>query len=413
MYTFAKGDKIASDNGESYRYERVLSAGGQGEVHVVTDPRSRSPLALKLFNESHRTRDTAKRVRFLTGEELEKSCSVLKGPLRPFRSRHGVGYVASWSEGEPMDGFLASGLATFGQCLQAAAALAHAVAELHVRGIAHGDLQDQNILLWVNGDVVEVSVIDMDNFHASDQPKPPCKGQLLYMAPEIRNDGAMPSIPGDLFALGILMHELLLLFHPFLEEGMSSDEFHQRVSAGCWTHPDHPRSAGAGGYPVGILDSSLSTLLRRALHPDPANRPAASDWRSALNAAMFKVYECGGCGCPIVIDTSKTLCPGCGEPYPKLRISTHHGYSRVVDGGSVPMGRADLGSNKLISRRQAIFRRIGPETYVECCGVNPTQRKTPGGWIALPQNKPVLLRAGDRLRFADDRAAEIRLTETT
>jgi pSer/pThr/pTyr-binding forkhead associated (FHA) protein len=53
------------------------------------------------------------------------------------------------------------------------------------------------------------------------------------------------------------------------------------------------------------------------------------------------------------------------------------------------------------SGRHAIFRRIGPETWIESQGSNGTYRWTGSGWARLPDRKRLLVQSGDRLRLGD------------
>jgi len=49
----------------------------------------------------------------------------------------------------------------------------------------------------------------------------------------------------------------------------------------------------------------------------------------------------------------------------------------------------------------AVFRRIGPQTWMESVGRNGTWRWSGSQWIRLPDKKPVLVQKNDQLKFAD------------
>ena len=73
----------------------------------------------------------------------------------------------------------------------------------------------------------------------------------------------------------------------------------------------------------------------------------------------------------------------------------------LLNKGAVEVGRVNLkGSNK-VSSRHAVFRRIGSEIWIESLGTNGTYRWAGSGWVRLPDRKMVLVKKGDRLRFAD------------
>ena len=72
-----------------------------------------------------------------------------------------------------------------------------------------------------------------------------------------------------------------------------------------------------------------------------------------------------------------------------------------IASGAVPLGRIHLVASQHVSENHAILRRVGPETWIESYGRNGTFRWNGHTWARLPDAKPILLSAGDRLRFAD------------
>src|SRR5262249_31055135 len=106
--------------------------------------------------------------------------------------------------------------------LQIGARLADGLAHAHARGIIHRDLKPANVLLSDDG---QPMLLD---FNLAADTKAPCQraaalvgGTLPYMAPEqleALRDGAgpRPADPrSDLYALGLILHELLTGVHPF------------------------------------------------------------------------------------------------------------------------------------------------------------------------------------------------------
>lgn len=121
----------------------------------------------------------------------------------------------------------------------------------------------------------------------------------------------------------------------------------------------------------------------------------------ALGKAINEVFLCPKCSGPCLIDTSKSICPLCKQPYPFLKLAPVNGRLISLDRGAIPTGRNDLGGSKKVSARHAVFRRIGPETWLESLGSNDTYRWSGSQWLRLPDNKSVLVQSNDRLRFAD------------
>jgi serine/threonine-protein kinase len=135
------------------------------------------------------------------------------------------------------------------------AALAHA----HGAGVAHGDLRPENVLLsGKEATVADAGVVDA--IERAQRGAPPGMVSRAICSPEYfspeRRDGAMPSGPDDIYALGVLIHEMLT-GHPPEPDAERLDE-------------------------VRSIQPWLSDLVRRCLAPDPAAR--WPDARAALDA---------------------------------------------------------------------------------------------------------------------------------
>jgi pSer/pThr/pTyr-binding forkhead associated (FHA) protein len=72
-----------------------------------------------------------------------------------------------------------------------------------------------------------------------------------------------------------------------------------------------------------------------------------------------------------------------------------------LDSGAVVVGRNVFPAAIKVSARHAVFRKVGPETWLQSFGRNGTYRWNGSSWIRLPDGKPILVQKGDMLRFAD------------
>jgi serine/threonine-protein kinase len=136
-----------------------------------------------------------------------------------------------------------------GEARQLARQLAAGLAEAHRNHVVHGDLKSNNIILAKSaGGGIRAVITD---FGLACQPDAVHRltsslvgGALAYMAPEMLK-GATPSTASDVFALGVLFHELVTGARP---------------------------GAPPNGSRPALVDRKWVPVLSRCLHPDPAQR---------------------------------------------------------------------------------------------------------------------------------------------
>lgn len=115
--------------------------------------------------------------------------------------------------------------------------VAHAIQYAHQKGILHRDIKPQNILIsQVNGQP-EPKIIDFgiaEHFQTSDNPEETTLstrgilGTPAYMSPEQLAGEAQADVRSDIYALGLLLCELIVGGHPFAEEGITLEDIHRQ-----------------------------------------------------------------------------------------------------------------------------------------------------------------------------------------
>lgn len=107
-----------------------------------------------------------------------------------------------------------------GMGLKIALALEH----LHGHGVVHRDLKPENVLIDEAG---KPRVGDFGLARTSDRTTAitatgECVGTPAYMCPEVAQGLASPDEQSDIFALGVMLHEMLAGRHPFVRPGLGT-----------------------------------------------------------------------------------------------------------------------------------------------------------------------------------------------
>lgn len=399
----ALGTVIHDQRGHRYGVDHELGVGGQATAYEVAHIPSATPYVLKVPHDGTVTRDMRERWRSLIALNLSTYSPALCGPLSLLHPDHGAGTIQPKVGGVPLEAAFEAPDWSLLDGLLIAAMVAEAVALLDALGVAHGDLAATNVLLDRVRGAYRVSLIDFDNAALPGVPAPELAGQTYYAAPELLLGRATASVASDRFALAVLLHEVLLLRHPFtsLSTGlMDHDAYLRFLNQARWLEDPVHRSVAlpAGSLPVGVLPRAMQQLFRRALQPDATQRPTAADWAKALRSALTDCYQCD-CGGEFVNSLTRRACPYCGAVAPVLELRLPKATIPLTE-ISTTIGRKELGGDPTISREHVVFRRSGFSLTATCRSANGMAVHTGGDWKMLKVGDEVAVGAGDRVVFA-------------
>jgi serine/threonine protein kinase len=134
----------------------------------------------------------------------------------------------------------------------------------HAQGIVHGDLKPGNVLVTGDG---RVKVTDFGIAHVIDPLRNPerrgVQGTPYYMAPEQLVDLESIGPSTDLYAIGVMLYELLAGKEPYSSEGTLGDVLARKLLP-------IPQLVPRKGLSI---SSALRDLVARLLEPDPRLRP--------------------------------------------------------------------------------------------------------------------------------------------
>ena len=157
------------------------------------------------------------------------------------------------------------------------AAILSAAAALHRAGLVHRDLKPENLFVRANADPTDsVAVTDFglaERRDASAAAAGFALGTLGYMAPEVLA-GRPADARADVYALGVVLFEVLTLRPPFGGDGQALEHAHMAL------RPPVLRSLAA-------VPAAVDELVLACLAKDPARRPAdAAELQARMAAAV-------------------------------------------------------------------------------------------------------------------------------
>ncbi|HEX2194800.1 MAG TPA: protein kinase [Candidatus Limnocylindria bacterium] len=184
--------------------------------------------------------------------------------------------------------------------------VAAALQAAHRFGIVHRDVKPGNILITADG---EAKLADLGIAQAADEAGHTTTGQTLgsvdYFSPEqARGEPAGPQT--DIYALGVVMYEMLTGRRPFVGDSAAAIALNRLVSA-----PPDPRKVVPG------LPSALADIVLRAMAPDLGRRyKTARGLRTALERWLAGAPQPATSVLPAEEDTERPAPPPAPIPPP-------------------------------------------------------------------------------------------------
>jgi serine/threonine-protein kinase len=255
-----------------YRVVRLVGEGGMGKVYEAEERLSGRRVALKVLRPELTADEEGRRL--FTNEmkilaQLEHESLVRS--LASFEHEGRLVLVLEFLEGETLRSRLQQrGKLGWMDAVGVAARIAAALEVAHDKGVVHRDLKPENVMLLAASGAVKVmdfGVAKVLCAHTGNVPSQSV-GTLQYMSPEQIDAKAIDG-RSDLYALGLLLHEMIAGAPPF-----RSASPRELLNLQCTAAPP----ALPGEVPRGVRE-----LVAKLLAKEPVQRPAnATDVARAL-----------------------------------------------------------------------------------------------------------------------------------
>lgn len=256
---YAAGDLVA----DRYRIVSYLGGGGMGRVYRADDLKLGQSVALKFLTCEDRHRDRLM-------EYFRNEVRMARAVTHPSVCRvHDIGesdgevFISmEYVDGEDLTTLLRRiGCFPRDRGLRLAAELCVGISAAHQAGILHRDLKPSNVMIDGRG---RVKIADL----GIAMPAPPRDARNVdqagtpgYMAPELAA-GEAPSVQSDIYALGLIIYEILTGRYPFDQKRDPRER--KELTA-------DPPSAHVEG-----LDPVVDQVVLSCLSPDPRERPTSA-----------------------------------------------------------------------------------------------------------------------------------------
>jgi serine/threonine protein kinase len=266
-----------------YRLVSRVGAGGMATVYHARDELLGRDVAVKLFRPMPDDPQSRQRRRAETQllAALNHPSLVTLFDARVDEDDHPY-LVMEYVDGPTLRDRMAAGPISRREVAETGAALADALAVVHEAGIVHRDVKPSNVLLrtaQLPGIAPSVTLADFGIAYLLDSSRITTPGTMIgtaaYISPE-QVRGEQPAPPSDIYALGLMLLEMLTGCHPF-PAGTPQEVFALRLTG----EPEIPTALGP----------EWRALLTAMTDREPDRRPSAIEVADAARALAAEETE--------------------------------------------------------------------------------------------------------------------------
>jgi serine/threonine-protein kinase len=252
--TLAAGDRVGN-----YEILAMAGAGGMGVVYKALDLKLERTVALKFLPAALNASEKEKE-RFLkeakTASSLDHpNIGVIHGVEETSDGRTFI--VMAFYEGESLAQKILKGKLPPSQALDIAIQMTRGLEAAHARNVVHRDVKPSNVLIAQQGlvKIVDFGLARVVTSHSMTQTGG-TSGTVGYMSPE-QSLGSPIDLRTDIWALGVVLAEMLIGRNPFLRENIPA------TVVAILNEPPHS---------LNELSPELQAILYRALSKERSHR---------------------------------------------------------------------------------------------------------------------------------------------
>ncbi len=279
---FRPGDVIEG----RYRIIKVIGEGGMGTVYQAEHVLIHRKVAVKLLHPEYAT-DADVIERFMNEARAAGTLghpNIVESTDMGFARDEMPYIVFEYLEGSPLSDevYRLRGL-TIRRALRIAHQIASALESAHAAGIIHRDLKSDNVILTHRDEVPDhVKVIDfgisrfteMEHISGGGKKRAQVMGTPEFMAPEQMTTPEAVDARADIYALGVVLYEMLAGRTPFINDNDTEALVHKILL-------EEPPPIDRKEIPPGLN----TIIFERFLAKDPAKRfQSMKDVKAALEA---------------------------------------------------------------------------------------------------------------------------------
>lgn len=360
-----------------YRLGALLGRGPTGKVYRATHEASGRACALKLFNPHRVSPAGVKRFGELAGLAAATPGSGATAILEVVHAGDSPFVAMEFVPGEGLAAVLQRGPVAWGEACSILERIARSLAPLHGAGLVHGNLKPTNLALGPDaGGAPGVQLLDVGSQALRDHGEDDSTRAhdffpVDYQAPEqLLGEAVGP--PADLYALGVILYEMIAGERPFVGSIAEIAYSHLRTAPPALDRrvPAIPAELGALVSRLLAKDApsrpdadALLGALRKLLRPN--SPPSIDDEASTQLWRREEIAEASASEHTVVAPRSTPASPA----HPETVMLPPPPPPKPGDSGSITLIPADIGAEFLPDSQATTERRLRMDTSV---GNNPS-----------------------------------------